>query len=117
VGAAAAATVLIVEDDASIRLLCRVNLELEGIRVREADRVDRAREEIESEPPAVVFLDVHLGGGSSESLLDELVEARIPVVLMSGSADVDDYRERATEIMCKPFEPAAFVETARRYVG
>ena len=36
------ATVLVVEDDASLRLLCRLNLELERYRVFEAGTIDAA---------------------------------------------------------------------------
>jgi DNA-binding NtrC family response regulator len=35
--------VLVVDDDASLRLLCRVNLELDGFDVREAATLDEAR--------------------------------------------------------------------------
>jgi len=35
-------TVLVVDDDASLRLLCRVNLELDGYRVLEAPDVAEA---------------------------------------------------------------------------
>jgi len=115
--AAAAAGVLLVEDDASLRLLCRVNLELEGMRVREASHLAAARSEVESERPAVVFLDVHLGGESCEPFLEELTAAGIPVVLISGSDELDGYRGRVSEVLGKPFQPAVLVETARRYVG
>jgi DNA-binding NtrC family response regulator len=112
-----AASVLVVEDDASLRLLCRVNLELEGIRVREAERPQGARAALAAERPAVVFLDVHLGGEACDDLLDELIAAGIPVVLMSGTADVSVYSDRVAEVMGKPFEPTALVEAARRYLG
>jgi hypothetical protein len=49
-------------------------------------------------------------------LLDELRLAGIPVVLVSGTADVSHYLDRATEVLGKPFEPQALVEAARRLV-
>src|SRR5437870_3499361 len=42
-------TVLVVDDDASIRFLCRVNLELDGWEVREAESVAQAREALAGE--------------------------------------------------------------------
>ena len=54
--------VIVADDDESIRLLCRVNLELEGYRVLEAtglaeiSRIADAEEEV-----ALVLLDIHLG--------------------------------------------------------
>jgi DNA-binding NtrC family response regulator len=114
---APAGSVLVVEDDPALRLLCRVNLELDGLSVREAATVGAARDAVSHERPAVVFLDVHLGGSSADDLLDELRSDGIPVVLVSGSADVDRYRDRVTELLTKPFEPAALVAAAKRYVG
>jgi DNA-binding response OmpR family regulator len=55
------ATVLVVDDDPSLRLLCRVNLELEGYRVVEAESVDAAEKALEEEQIDVILLDVHLG--------------------------------------------------------
>src|SRR5437868_2699156 len=54
------ASVLVVEDDASLRLLCRLNLELEQFRVREAATLAEARAAVAEERPGMVFLDVHL---------------------------------------------------------
>lgn len=108
---------LLVEDDASVRLLCRVNLELEDIRVREAASIEEARAAVEADRPAVVFLDVHLNGESSEVLLAELREAGIPVVVVTGSADIAHYRDLADGVLSKPFEPGALIDTARKFVG
>jgi len=109
--------VLVEEDDPAIRLLCRVNLELEGFRVREAASIPSGRAAVAEERPALVFLDVHLGGTSSEGLLDELRADGIPVVIVSGTADLEYYRDRATEVLGKPFDPAALVAAARHHVG
>jgi DNA-binding response OmpR family regulator len=108
---------LVIEDDPALRLLCRVNLELEGFTVREAASIGAGREAVADERPAVVFLDINLGGFSSDELLDELRAQGIPVVLVSGTTDPEKYRGRATEVMGKPFEPSALVAAAKRYVG
>ena len=60
-GGAAAHTVLVVDDDDSLRMLCRVNLELEGYRVLEAGTTEAAAETLASEPVNAVLLDVHVG--------------------------------------------------------
>src|SRR4051812_47420953 len=83
--------VLIVEDDPSLRLLCRVNLELERFDVAEAATLEEARRSIDERRPEVVFLDVHLGGVSTDDLLDELRAGGIPVVVVTGS-DLSAYR-------------------------
>jgi DNA-binding response OmpR family regulator len=106
--------VLVVEDDANLRLLCRVNLELESFDVREAATVDHARAEVARARPDVVFLDVFLGGRPTDDFLDELGSAGIPVVVVSG-ADTSQYRERASAVLGKPFAPADLVAAARRH--
>jgi DNA-binding response OmpR family regulator len=109
-----AAKALIVDDDAAIRLLCRVNLELEGFAVREAATVAEAESAVTTERPDVVLLDVHLGGEQTFRLLDRLRADGIPVALVTGSVDVELYRDRADAIVPKPFNPQELVEIARR---
>jgi DNA-binding response OmpR family regulator len=109
-----AATVLVVDDDVSLRLLCRVNLELDGFAVREAATVAEADAAVAAERPDVVLLDVHLQVGDTRNLLMRLREAGIPVALVTGSADLNDYRGAADALLGKPFEPRDLVETARR---
>jgi DNA-binding response OmpR family regulator len=111
------ASVLVVEDDASLRLLSRVNLELEQFDVREAATLDEARAAVAAERPGMVFLDVHLHGQATDVLLGELRAAGIPVVVVTGTADIDQYRGRADEVLSKPFEPASLVAAARRFLG
>jgi DNA-binding response OmpR family regulator len=108
------ASILVVEDDAPLRMVCRVNLELDGFAVREAGSVFEARAAVADERPALVFLDLHLAGGASDELLDELRADGIPVVLVSGTVDVRAYEGRANAVMPKPFEPAELVEAARQ---
>jgi two-component system response regulator FlrC len=107
-------SVLVVDDDTSLRLLCRVNLELDGFDVREAATPDDARAAVANGRPDVVLLDVHLGSVSSDELLAELRAAGIPVALVTGSADIETLRGRADALLVKPFLPDALVATARR---
>jgi DNA-binding NtrC family response regulator len=106
--------ILVVEDDPSLRLLCRVNLELDGYRVVDAETLDAARDAIAAERPALVFLDAWVGATDCDVLLDELRLAEIPVVLVSGLSELEAYRNRATEVLGKPFAPQALGDAARR---
>ena len=83
--------------------------------MREAAALDEARAAVADERPALVFLDLHLGAGASDELLDELRADGIPVVLVSGTVDVTEYEGRATAVMPKPFDPAELVAAARRH--
>jgi len=107
--AGTAATVLVVEDDAALRLLCIVNLELEGHRVLEAPTVGAARELIQREKIDVVLLDVHIGTESGFDLIEPIRErARAPIVLMTGTAEITAAdRERVDAVLPKPFDPEA----------
>jgi DNA-binding NtrC family response regulator len=109
------ASILVVEDDAALRMVCRVNLELDHFRVREAGGLDEARAAVAEERPSLVFLDLHLGPGASDTLLDELRADGIPVVLVSGTVDVTEYANRATAVMPKPFDPSDLVAAAHRH--
>jgi DNA-binding response OmpR family regulator len=105
---------LIVDDDPALRLLCRVNLELDGFEVREAATVAEAESAIAEERPDVVLLDVHLRGERTHELLARIRGAGIPVALVTGSVDIGDYRHQADAVLGKPFVPETLVETARR---
>jgi DNA-binding response OmpR family regulator len=109
-----AARVLVVDDDGSLRLLCRVNLELDGFAVREAATIAEADRAVAEERPDVVLLDVHLQQDDTRELLERLRAAGIPVALVTGSVDLDEFRGAADAVLAKPFEPHALVETARR---
>lgn len=115
-GHAAPARILVVDDEASIRLLCRVNLELDGHEVLEADTLAEARAAVETGDVDVVLLDVHLHAERSDALIAECHAQRppIPVVLVTGSADVTlDGLSDADAILPKPFELDALLATVR----
>lgn len=99
--------VLVVDDESSLRLLCRVNLELEGHVVHEAGTLAEAREILSRELPDVLLLDVHVGAEDGLELLDEIETLELPtrVVLISGSSDASDaLRARVDVVLGKPFE-------------
>jgi DNA-binding response OmpR family regulator len=108
--------VLVVDDEPSLRLLCRVNLELEGFRVLEAPTLPVARVVLETEPIEVVVLDVHVAGDDGRDLLDELraAEAPVKVVMLTGSADLSNARFAAADsVISKPFDPLELIRTVR----
>jgi DNA-binding response OmpR family regulator len=113
-------TVLIVDDDPSLRLLCRVNLELDGYRVVEARDLGEAEGALGAGDVDVVLLDVHVG---SESGLDLLRSLRTqagspPVILFTGSAKLDDAtKAEADGVVAKPFRLEELLGVVRRLVG
>jgi DNA-binding response OmpR family regulator len=101
------AAVLIVDDADSIRLLCRINLELEGHAVREAASVDAARRELAEGDVDVILLDVHVGPDDGRDFLREVRESHpdVRVAMLTGSVDSDAVRSvGADALLPKPFE-------------
>jgi two-component system, OmpR family, alkaline phosphatase synthesis response regulator PhoP len=105
--------ILVIDDEAPIRLLCRVNLEAEGMQVIEAadgpSGVDKARDE----SPDVILLDVMMPGLDgwrvAEQLLQDDRTVGIPIVFLTARAEFRD-RARGLDIggvdyVTKPFNP------------
>lgn len=115
-GHAAPARVLVVDDEPSIRLLCRINLELDGHEVLEAGSLAAARAALAERQIDVVLLDVHLGCERSDALIGECHgrRPRVPVVLVTGSADASEARlSSADATLPKPFELDQLLSTVR----
>jgi DNA-binding NtrC family response regulator len=110
-------SVLVVDDDPSIRLLCRVNLELDGWRVVEAGTLEQARRALAESEVGVVLLDVHVGTADGLEFLAELRRDRpgLAVALLTGSAGAtSDDRASADGVLTKPFTLEELNETVRR---
>jgi DNA-binding response OmpR family regulator len=120
--------VLVVDDEAPIRLLCRVNLEAEGMEVLEAADGVSGFETARSERPDVVLLDVMMPGLDgwqvAERLIDDEVTKHIPLIFLTARAELRD-RARGLELggvdyITKPFNPvelAAVVTEMLERVG
>ena len=113
-------TVLVVEDDPSLRMLCRVNLELEHYRVLEAETVDRAEQVLRREQIDVVLLDLHVGDRHGFELLPLLRKEhpKTAVCLLSGTSETDPpLMEGVDGFIRKPFELEDLIETVRRLLS
>jgi DNA-binding NtrC family response regulator len=109
------ATVLVVDDDPSLRLLCRVNLELEGYRVIEAESVEVAQTALNEEEIDVILLDVHLGNQDGLALLPAIEERGRAVALLTGSPGV--HLPPGATVIGKPFSIDDLSDTVRRLAG
>jgi len=109
------ATVLVVEDDPSLRLLCRVNLELESYRVLEGETIGRAEELLRAEHVDVVLLDLHVGDRHGFELLPILREQypKTGVCLLSGTSEHDPPTEEGVMFIRKPFDLDVLSRTVR----
>ena len=107
-------TVLVVDDDQSIRFLCRGNLELDGWRVLEAATLTDARGHIAAGDVDVVLLDLHVGSERGLDFLGELRAQRphVPVALLTGTAEAPA-DAGADAVVAKPFTLEQLLGTVR----
>jgi DNA-binding response OmpR family regulator len=106
-------TVLVVDDEAPIRLLCRVNLEAEGMRVLEASDGASGLETARTERPDVILLDVMMPGRNgwevAEELLSDDATSFIPIIFLTARAEVRDRAKGidlgGVDYVTKPFNP------------
>jgi DNA-binding response OmpR family regulator len=113
--------VLVIDDEAPIRLLCRVNLEAEGMDVLEAADGPSGLEKARSETPDVILLDVMMPGLDgwrvAEELLDDERTERIPIIFLTARAELRD-RARGIDLggvdyVTKPFNPVELAPLVR----
>jgi DNA-binding response OmpR family regulator len=113
--------VLVIDDEPPIRLLCRVNLEAEGMQVLEApdglEGVDVARAQV----PDVILLDVMMPGLDGWRVAEELLEdertSEIPIIFLTARAELRD-RARGLDLggvdyVTKPFNPVDLAPLVR----
>jgi len=113
--------VLVIDDEAPIRLLCRVNLEAEGLLVSEAGDGPGGLSVARSDQPDVILLDVMMPGLDgwrvAEMLLEDPDTRDIPIVFLTARADVRD-RARGIDLggleyITKPFNPVELASLVR----
>ena len=113
--------VLVIDDEAPIRLLCRVNLEAEKMEVLEAADGPSGLEMARAEIPDVILLDVMMPGLDgwrvAEELLDDERTAGIPIVFLTARAELRD-RARGIDLggvdyVTKPFNPVELAPLVR----
>jgi len=103
--------VLVIDDEAPIRLLCRVNLEAEGMKVIEAADGPSGLEQAREHTPDVVLLDVMMPGLDgwrvAEQLLEDERTNEIPIIFLTAKDATDDKVHGLTiggdDYVTKPF--------------
>ena len=117
--------VLVIDDEPPIRLLCRVNLEAEGMEVLEAADGPTGLQKAKSRRPDVILLDVMMPGLDgwrvAEELLDDPTTQEIPIVFLTARAEFRD-RARGLDIggidyITKPFNPVELAPLVRGLLG
>jgi two-component system alkaline phosphatase synthesis response regulator PhoP len=116
-----ATRVLVIDDEAPIRLLCRVNLEAAGMRVLEAGDGESGIDVARTGEPDVILLDVMMPGIDgwhvAEALLEDPSTDEIPIVFLTARAELRD-RARGIDLggvdyVTKPFNPVELAPLVR----
>jgi response regulator RpfG family c-di-GMP phosphodiesterase len=116
-------SILVVDDDPSLRALLRASFELAHLNVEEADGAYTAFTKIEERPPDVIVLDVAMpvvdGLQFCRSLKADPSTRCIPVVLLTGDALSNEMlvRVQADAHLRKPFSPLALLGVVERLAG
>ncbi|WP_101760410.1 phosphate regulon transcriptional regulator PhoB [Oceanicoccus sp. KOV_DT_Chl] len=106
-------TILIVDDEAAIREMIRMSLEMAGFDCSEAGDIQQAHVQIIDNPPDLVLLDWMLPGGSGVELLRRLrkdeMTSRLPVIMLTAKTEEDNKIQGldvgADDYITKPFAP------------
>ena len=109
--------VLLVDDDASVRLLCSLNLRAAEFEVTEAADGLQGLEQARQHPPDLILSDLRMPGldgfALAEALRRDEATRAVPIVFLSAETGVAErmraYALGVAGFVTKPFEPAALV--------
>jgi two-component system alkaline phosphatase synthesis response regulator PhoP len=120
-GEGGAPKVLVVDDEADLIRLCRVNLEFEGYQVIQASDGEEALRLAVTEHPDLILLDVMMPHKDGWQVLDELKAraetSNVPVIMLTvmsqGRDQARAWSTGVADYVTKPFSPVALVACVR----
>ena len=119
------ATVLLVEDEDSLRKVMRDLLERDGYAVAEAADGISALDQVDRVAPDVIMLDLNLPGLDGYHVLQQLrsraATSRIPVIVLTAKGDEDNevrvFQLGADDFLTKPFRAKALSARLEAVLG
>jgi DNA-binding response OmpR family regulator len=118
---AAPARVVLIEDSEPIRQMISVYLTNNGMKVFEADTVSAGRRAVNLLKPQIVLLDLGLEDGDGIDLLPEIVNQKIPCMVISARSQALDrvisLEKGAHDYMTKPIELRELLLRMRRMMS
>ncbi len=111
-------SLLLVDDEASLREPLAEYLTRQGFAVQEAESAAVARSHLRNDRPDLVLLDIMMPGEDGLSLCRHLIEAQaLPVILLTARGEATDrivgLEIGADDYVAKPFEPRELVARIR----
>jgi CheY-like chemotaxis protein len=117
-------TVLIVDDDASTRVVLRLVLETAGFEVVEAEHGEAALTHFSLNPPDIITTDLTMPVLGGEALIERLrsqpTTASIPIVVVSGNpsaAKALHQSGRVEAVVNKPFNAVELADCVRALIS
>ncbi|MCE4054434.1 sigma-54-dependent transcriptional regulator [Pseudomonas sp. Au-Pse12] len=113
-------SVIVVDDEASIRTAVEQWLSLSGFEVRLFSRAEDCLAQLPKNFPGVILSDVRMPGLSGLELLAQLqrLDPDLPIILLTGHGDVpmavEAMRDGAYDFLEKPFSPDTLLSSLRR---
>lgn len=110
--------IVVADDDRALRMLCRVNLELEGYSVIEAASGGEVEEAVDANDVSLILLDVHFGAENGIELAGRLREAHpdLPIAFLTGSVTGPIGQGVVDGYISKPFTLEQLGDLARDLV-
>ena len=100
--------VLIVDDEANIREIIKMNLELAGYECYEAEDGEKAIQLLNKIVPDIALLDVMMPNKDGFQISDEFVKRDIPIIFLTAKSNLTDkvkgLKLGADDYIVKPFE-------------
>ena len=120
-----AKNILVVDDEANITRLIRMNLERQGYSVTTAEDGRHALEQVAATKPDLILLDImmpHLDGFEVlQKLKEDPATSNVPVIMLTVKAQDTDFFEghkRGADVyLTKPIDPAELVAHVRNLLG
>ena len=117
--------VLVIDDNAGIRLVVRLNLEQHNYEVVEADNGSDGLALALAEPPDAIILDLMMPGVDGFQVLEELRRDRrtkeVPVVVLTAVSTTSVHEQvrflGANEVVTKPFHDGELGVAIRDHIG
>jgi CheY-like chemotaxis protein len=114
-------TIMIVDDDADIREMMKLFLEIDGYKVElAADGLDALKQLQRGAGPSLILLDLMMPRMDGEQFMKQMCESRfakIPVIIISGHSIARKKAEQLHAVCClmKPVESYELLKTVRLF--
>ncbi len=117
--------VLVIDDEADVRLLCRMNLRHAGYEVLEADGGEHGVALANERTPDAVILDLMMPRFDGHEVLRRLratpASAEVPVLVLTADGRIDSHRAcyalGADAVVTKPFMPESLTDGVARLIS